>query len=562
MTTGLGYHDRVNPDLLQRIPVTARTVLEVGCGTGALGAAFKAIRPDVLYVGLEQNQQAAAVATGRLDRVLCADAEDPTPPLPPLDCLIYGDVLEHLKDPWATLRRQAALLHDEGVLLACVPNVQHWSVLSHLLQGRWPLADEGLFDRTHLRWFTRDSLRELVAGCGLQLQELAPRVFQRERAEAFVAQLEPALPGLGIDRQTLLEGVAPLQYVLRASRQPRPRLHLDCFTLRPQAGMVDVRILQPLRSLISQPSITARAVHGSLELLPANAALPRLLIWQRPSLSWPDSLPQLRKLLGNGYVVVVEYDDDPARWPSIAESQHLVFRGVHAVQVSTEPLAEQIRIHNPEVAVFANALGALPPLRAPRAASQPLRLFFGAINREADWAPWIDSLNAVLQEAPQRWQVEVVHDRAFFEALRLPARRFTPTCDYATYLKVLGSCDIAFLPLADTSFNRCKSDLKAVEAGGHGLAILASPVVYEQSLRERETARFFRSAEELGAILRGWQEDPAAVAQLGERAYRWVAASRLQHHQAAAREAWYRSLWQRRQELTARLVERVPELRS
>jgi hypothetical protein len=65
------------------------------------------------------------------------------------------------------------------------------------------------------------------------------------------------LAALGVDRQRLLEGVAPLQYVLRASRCPRPSLHLDCLSLRPQAGMVDVRILQPLRSLTSQPSITA-----------------------------------------------------------------------------------------------------------------------------------------------------------------------------------------------------------------------------------------------------------------------------------------------------------------
>jgi SAM-dependent methyltransferase len=564
MSAGAGYYDRVNPDLLNRIPVTARAVLEVGCGTGALGAAFKAIHPEVVYVGLEQVEAAATVAAGRLDHVLRADAEDPhlvLPELPPLDCLIYGDVLEHLRDPWATLRRHAALLHDEGVLLACVPNVQHWSVLANLLQGRWPLAEEGLFDRTHLRWFTRESLRELVASCGLQLQELTPRIFQRERAEAFVTQLEPALAGLGVDRQRLLEGMAPLQYVLRASRRPRPPLQLDCLTLRPQAGMVEMRILQPLRSLTSQPSITGRAAHGTLELLPASSQLPRLLIWQRPSLIWPDSLEQLRLLMRNGYVVVIEYDDDPERWPTIATNRHLVFRGVHAVQVSTEPLAVAIRPHNPELAVFANALDALPPPRPPREPHQPLRLFFGALNREADWAPWIDTLNSVLQETPECWEVEVVHDRAFFDALQLPNRRFTPTCDYATYRQVMGSCDIAFLPLADTAFNRCKSDLKAVEAGGHSLAILASPVVYGESLREGETGRLFTTAAELEAILRSWLADPSAVGQLGDRARRWVAASRLQHHQASDREAWYRGLWDRREELTARLLERVPELR-
>jgi glycosyltransferase involved in cell wall biosynthesis len=239
-----------------------------------------------------------------------------------------------------------------------------------------------------------------------------------------------------------------------------------------------------------------------------------------------------------------------------------VFRGVHAVQVSTEPLAAAIRPHNPELVVFANALEALPPPTCfPAQGGGPLRLFFGALNREADWAPWIGALNRVFAAAPESWQVEVVHDRAFFDALQLPSRHFTPTCNYATYRQVMGSCHIAFLPLADTPFNRCKSDLKALEAGGHGLAILASPVVYAGSLRDGETGRLFTMDAQLEAIFQGWLEDPAAAQAMGQRARQWVAGSRLQQHQAPEREAWYRSLWERREKLTAQLFERVPELR-
>ena len=51
------------------------------------------------------------------------------PPLPPLDALVYGDVLEHLREPWAVLARHVPLLSDDGLLIACIPNVQHWSVL-------------------------------------------------------------------------------------------------------------------------------------------------------------------------------------------------------------------------------------------------------------------------------------------------------------------------------------------------------------------------------------------------------------------------------------------------
>ncbi|MCF8132019.1 MAG: methyltransferase domain-containing protein [Synechococcus sp. Tobar2m-G35] len=566
MSDPSGYHDRVNPDLLWRIPATARTVLEVGCGSGALGQAFKARQPAVTWVGIEAESSAAARAIGRLDHVLGGDVEDPAlalPPLPPLDCLIYGDVLEHLRDPWACLQRQATWLADDGLLLACIPNVQHWSVLQQLLQGRWPRQDEGLFDRTHLRWFTRQSIIELVAGCGLVLHELQPRIFRPEQAAAFVQQLEPALAGLGLDRQELLDGVSPLQYVVRAGRRPAPPLQLDALSLRPQVGMVDVRISQPLRALASRPGVNARVSTGSLALLPAEPLTPRLLIWQRPALKMePETLQRLRLLLRNGYVVVCEYDDDPAHWPAIAANGHLTFRGVHAVQVSTEPLAEVIRPHNAEVAVFGNTIESLPPPRPSLLPGEPLRLFFGALNREADWAPWIDTLNATFAAAPERWAVEVVHDRGFHDALVLPRRIFTPTCDYATYRQVMARCDIAFLPLGDTRFNRMKSDLKAIEAAAHGLAIVASPTVYGDSLQESVTGRLFSNADQLRQVLEEWRQAPEQVRAYGARGRAWVARERLTAQQVPQREAWYRSLWERRDELTRQLLQRVPQLRN
>lgn len=215
------YYSRINRDLLERIPPQARTILEVGCGTGALGAAFKASHPQAHYVGLEAAECAAEQAREVLDQVICADVESTDlrlTDLPPLDCLIYGDVLEHLRDPWSCLQRQAPLLKPHGTLLACIPNVQHWSVILMLLRGEWPLADEGLFDRTHLRWFTRSGITNLTQQAGLTIQEIQPRIFDPAQARAFLQALEPALPRLGLEAKTLLAGIAPLQYVIVATR--------------------------------------------------------------------------------------------------------------------------------------------------------------------------------------------------------------------------------------------------------------------------------------------------------------------------------------------------------
>ena len=93
------YPDHLNADLLDRIPLGAAIVLDVGCSTGALGAAYRRLNPRARLLGIEADPAAAEVAARRLDEVAVVDVEDD--PLPfqldrPIDCIIYGDVLEHL----------------------------------------------------------------------------------------------------------------------------------------------------------------------------------------------------------------------------------------------------------------------------------------------------------------------------------------------------------------------------------------------------------------------------------------------------------------------------------
>jgi SAM-dependent methyltransferase len=130
----LSAPDIADTDLLGRIPLSAQTVLEVGCGTGALAADYKRRNPAARYVGIEIDPGAAEVAAGRMDAVATADVEREPAPFGDemFDCIIYGGVLCRLRDPWAVLRRQAQSLTERGIVLISVPNVEHWAFAEHL----------------------------------------------------------------------------------------------------------------------------------------------------------------------------------------------------------------------------------------------------------------------------------------------------------------------------------------------------------------------------------------------------------------------------------------------
>ncbi len=102
---------------------------------------------------------------------------------------MFGDVLEHLRDPWQVSRSVRAMLGSEGCVLACIPNAQHWSVELRLNRGELRSAEAGLLDRTHLRWFTRKTIIELFEGAGLRIEACAPRIMPHPALERMNSSL-------------------------------------------------------------------------------------------------------------------------------------------------------------------------------------------------------------------------------------------------------------------------------------------------------------------------------------------------------------------------------------
>jgi SAM-dependent methyltransferase len=151
-------------------------VLEIGCGTGATGALAKATCRVSRYVGIEIDAAAAAQARLVLDEVVEGNIEQLTMPFAPqsFDVFVLSEVLEHLIDPWAVLKKLGPLLAPRGVLYASSPNVAHFAVLRMLMRNRWDYSDHGRMDWTHLRWFTPQTYREMIEAAGFRTIWMKP----------------------------------------------------------------------------------------------------------------------------------------------------------------------------------------------------------------------------------------------------------------------------------------------------------------------------------------------------------------------------------------------------
>ena len=210
----------LNRDLLALVPATARRVLEVGCSTGALAYAFKTAQPDCDYRGIELDERAAADARRWCDGVDVRDmdamCDADFAKYADRDCWIFGDVLEHLRDPWQVLARIRRVLPDGGCVVASVPNAQHWSIQARLAVGDFRYSDAGgLMDRTHIRWFTRLTLLEMFSEAGFRLDAGVPRIFNEPQRERALPAIRLMAQSQGLDPEQVVKDALPLQYVIR-----------------------------------------------------------------------------------------------------------------------------------------------------------------------------------------------------------------------------------------------------------------------------------------------------------------------------------------------------------
>jgi SAM-dependent methyltransferase len=194
---------RARPDLLERLPTSCRNILDLGCATGEVGDAVKRRIPGARVTGVELDPAMAALASDRLDRVIRADLEDPEAIARDLagesfDGMIAGDILEHLVDPWRTLRSLRSTLAPDATVVASLPNVGFWDTWWNVVvRRRWPYRPRGIHDSTHLRFFARRNVEPLFTQAGFRVERIdrTYRLFEHpHRYNRFARRV--AIPGL------------------------------------------------------------------------------------------------------------------------------------------------------------------------------------------------------------------------------------------------------------------------------------------------------------------------------------------------------------------------------
>jgi 2-polyprenyl-3-methyl-5-hydroxy-6-metoxy-1,4-benzoquinol methylase len=160
--------------MLAFVPGSARTILDVGGHSGGFAHTLRGDDPSRVLWGVEADAEVAALAGPQYDRLLVGPYPGALAGVDVrFDCIVFNDVLEHMVDPWTALRATVAHLAPDGVVVASIPNVRNVKVVLRLVVlGDWTYTDMGVLDRTHVRFFTRRTIRSSFAHCGFAVDRL------------------------------------------------------------------------------------------------------------------------------------------------------------------------------------------------------------------------------------------------------------------------------------------------------------------------------------------------------------------------------------------------------
>ncbi len=202
----------VRKDILPLLPKNCGDAIELGCSDGGTLAWLKASGRARHTTGMELCQAPASLARTQVDHVIEGNIESTIKELnfDSYDLVLCLDVLEHLVDPWTVVQNIYMLLRPGGSIIISLPNVRNYTVVLPLLfNGTWCYQKDGIMDKTHLRFFSREGAKNILTQNGFIIKDSADSGLQpRRKLEAWKAVL----------KKTLLRDFFVFQFLLRAEK--------------------------------------------------------------------------------------------------------------------------------------------------------------------------------------------------------------------------------------------------------------------------------------------------------------------------------------------------------
>jgi SAM-dependent methyltransferase len=217
------YFEYQRPEMFQLLPVLAKRVLDIGCGSGVFGQSLKKHFGCEVW-GVEPDRKSFEKAVPRLDHVVHGYFDDKLElPAGYFDCIFFNDVLEHMIDPAFALGLAKKLLSPRGKIIASIPNIAHFPTVWRLaMRGQWKYTERGILDRTHLRFFTRQSISALFTEAGFAVEHL-DGINEYAWNETGDARIWKIYRILSLLPNRSIREMRYLQYAVIAGQAPKPQ---------------------------------------------------------------------------------------------------------------------------------------------------------------------------------------------------------------------------------------------------------------------------------------------------------------------------------------------------
>lgn len=516
------------------IPARSKTVLELTGGNAEIQTSkekYLLVQPDCEYT-VAKNFEGI---DGKFDTILIQSSV--------IGNLFKDELVDFIKST-------ADKLNKRGTVIFLLDNIAFADNVMAILQSQAPKFKITL---------SRAELSEAIKDAGFTEY----RSLNAARRANFPSELREVS---ATDPQIFL-------YILVATPEEMPPQYLIQSIIGEKLVCAPVRIHRPNMFLCNEPNIftTSSNADQPYRIFPKEQYENRIMINQRMTFpTFTNGVQFFENMKSQHYLYLEEIDDHPTRWEeSYKKTAYINFIGVHAIQTSTEELANYLREFNPNVKVFLNQLNRLLPPRdfneEFKQEDRPTTIFFGALNRDEEFEEILPVLNELAKKYGKKLAFKILARNNLFESLesenktlvgdvRFYDGQFVP---YERYEQTLYTSDIALLPLHDNKFNRAKSDLKFLECAACGTVALASPVVYGNVVQDGENGMIFYDVKEFAQKLEFLIENPDKRRDMATTAYEYVKHNRLMSQHYEERLDWYKELFAKWDELTEQAQARI-----